>query len=69
MPDQDVSWGSWSGGNIRVKHLLAAYVAATTVLSVVTRTVLSTVPVVLSGAYASWLYLRFVQVKPELNLR
>lgn len=69
MPDQDVSLGSWSGGKIRVKHLLAAYVVATTVLSVLTGTVLSTVPVVLAGAYASWLYLRFVQVKPELNLR
>ena len=69
MPDQDVSWGGNGGGGIRVKHLLAGYVAAATVVSVFTKSLLSTLPVVLMGAYSSWLYLRFVQVKEGLGLR
>ena len=68
MPDQNVSWGGNGGGGIRVKHLLAGYVAAAAVVSVFTKTVLSTLPVVLMGAYSSWLYLRFVQVKEGLGL-
>ena len=69
MPDQDVSWGGNGSGGIRVKHLLAGYVAAATVVSVFTKSLLSTLPVVLMGAYSSWLYLRFVQVKEGLGLR
>lgn len=69
MPDQDVSWGGNGGGGIRVKHLLAGYVVAVAVVSVFTKTLLSTLPVVLMGAYLSWLYLRFVQVKEGLGLR
>ena len=69
MPDQDVSWGGNGSGGIRVKHLLAGYVAAATVVSVFTKSLLSTLPVVLMGAYSSWLYLRLVQVKEGLGLR
>ena len=69
MPDEDVSWGGNGGGGVRVKHLLASYVAAATVVSLFTKSLLSTLPVVLAGAYSSWLYLRFVQVKEGLGLR
>lgn len=69
MPDQDVSWGGNGGGGIRVKHLLAAYVGAATVVSLFTKSLLSTLPMVLMGAYSSWMYLRFVQVKEGLGLR
>lgn len=69
MPDQDVSWGGNGGGGIRVKHLLGGYIVAATVISVFTKSLLSTLPVVLMGAYSSWLYLRFVQVKEGLGLR
>lgn len=52
-----------------MKHLLGGYVVAVAVVSVFTKTLLSTLPVVLMGAYLSWLYLRFVQVKDGLGLR
>ena len=55
MPDQEVSWGGNGGGGIRVKHLLAGYVGAAAVVSLFTKSLLSTLPVELVGASSSWL--------------
>ena len=53
----------------RVSQLPAAYAAAALVVGLVTRSLLGTVPAVLGGVYAGWLYLRYGQARPGLELR
>jgi hypothetical protein len=44
-------------------------VAAAVVVGLVTRSLLGTVPAVVGGAYAGWLYLRYGQTRPGLDMR
>ena len=53
----------------RVGQLPGAYAAAALVVGLVTRSLLGTVPAVLGGAYLGWLYLRYGQARPGLELR
>ena len=51
------------------QQLPAAFVAAAVVVGLVTRSLLGTVPAVVGGAYAGWLYLRYGQTRPGLDMR
>ncbi|EIE19425.1 DUF1751-domain-containing protein [Coccomyxa subellipsoidea C-169] len=53
----------------RVKHLPSLFLAFAVAGSFVLGTALSTVPFVCFGTYFAWVYLRFLQYKPELSAR
>jgi hypothetical protein len=52
-----------------VQHLPGLFVVLAVAGSFLTKTSLSTVPFVVFGAYFAWVYLRFLQLKPELSVR
>ena len=52
-----------------VQHLPSLFVVVSIISSFVFGTKLSTIPFVLFGTYSAWIYLRFLQLKPELSVR
>lgn len=66
-PESEVTLLGWI--KFRVRQLPALYCTAAVVVGLLTRSLLGTVPAVMGGAYAAWLYLRFGQARPGLELR
>lgn len=66
-PESEVTLLGWI--KFRVRQLPAVYAAAALVVGLLTRSLLGTVPAVWGGAYAGWLYLRYAQARPGLELR
>ncbi len=52
-----------------LQHLPGLFVLVSIVSSFIFGTKLSTIPFVLFGTYSAWIYLRFLQLKPELSVR
>ena len=52
-----------------LQHLPSLFVLAAIVSSFVFGTKLSTIPFVLFGTYSAWVYLRFLQLKPDMSIR
>ena len=52
-----------------LQHLPSLFVLAAIVGSFVFGTKLSTIPFVLFGTYSAWVYLRFLQLKPDMSIR
>ena len=52
-----------------LQHLPSLFVLFAIVGSFIFGTKLSTIPFVLFGTYSAWIYLRFLQLKPELSVR
>jgi membrane associated rhomboid family serine protease len=67
MPENEVTLFGFV--KLKIKHLPVLYVVLSTVASAVLGGALNTVPFILFGAYAAWVYLRFFQQKPDLALK
>jgi len=52
-----------------MQHLPSIFLLVATVGSIATHSVLVTLPLVVPSMLVAWLYLRYLQVKPGLNLR
>lgn len=52
-----------------LQHLPSLFVFGAIVSSFIFGTKLSTIPFVLFGTYSAWIYLRYLQLKPELSIR
>lgn len=52
-----------------LQHLPSLFVLVSIISSFIFGTKLSTIPFVLFGTYSAWIYLRFLQLKPELSVR
>ena len=52
-----------------LQHLPSLFVLTAVVSSFVFGTKLSTIPFVLFGTYSAWVYLRFLQLKPDMSIR
>ncbi|CAA6662430.1 unnamed protein product [Spirodela intermedia] len=67
MPDQEV--GLISVLRINAKWLPSLLVLLSIAVSLFTEEALSYLPTLIFGIYTSWIYLRYLQKKPETNLR
>lgn len=52
-----------------VQHLPSIYVLSIILASIILGGTLNNIPTVLLSTYFAWIYLRFLQTKPELALR
>jgi hypothetical protein len=57
------------GDGVMLQHLPSLYVVAVLLVSIVLGSALNNIPTVLLGTYLAWVYLRFLQTKPELGVR
>ncbi|XP_078440405.1 rhomboid protein-like protein [Wolffia australiana] len=67
MPDQEISLFSLL--KIKAKWLPSLFVLASTAWSFFSLEAMSYLPTLIFGVYTSWIYLRYLQKKPETNLR
>eukprot|EP00884_Botryococcus_braunii_P011854 jgi/Botrbrau1/2066/Bobra.0047s0031.1 len=67
LPDNEVTLLALI--KFRAKHLPSIYVISIILASIVLGGSLNNIPMVLLSTYFAWVYLRFLQTKPELALR